>query len=257
MKRLLLTLLFIASLATSQAQTILVSTDFNTYDGTTGTIPAGFYFSWNSTSSPSYYTGSSNSCGYSCNAYKFGVDSSTIITPSFSNADSVRFMMKGNGIYHPNKFKVYGSSDSTNWTLIHSYDSISLAKVYYTLPVGPLYTNLMFYYEKDSAGLNVGFDDLYIYQGTISIGISEKASSGVSIFPSPTNGPVNIDVNNMTLMNVKITVTNILGKEMKNFFYAQLSERNTIDLSNLDEGIYMIHVKADKTDLLQRVLVRK
>jgi hypothetical protein len=257
MKKLLLTLLFIAFISVSKGQTILVSADFDNYDGTTATIPAGFFISWNSTSSPSYYTGSSTSCGIACNAYKFGVDSSTIITPSFANADSVRFMMKGNGINKPNKFKVYGSGDSSNWVLIHSYDSISLAKVYYTLPVGAGYTNLMFYYEKDSSGLNVGFDDLYIYQGTISIGITEKAPSGVSVFPSPTNGPVNIEVKNSTLHGVRITVTNILGKEMKTFSYAEMTNRNTIDLSSLEEGIYMIRIKADKTDILQRVLVRK
>src|SRR4051812_9634711 len=121
MKKTLLTLLLLSGFFFAKAQ-VLTFADFDTYDGTTPTIPAGYYISWNNTSS--FYTGASNSCGVACNAYKFGVDSATIITPSFSLADSVRFMMKGNGTYHPNKFKVYGSPDSINWVLIHSYDSI-------------------------------------------------------------------------------------------------------------------------------------
>ena len=254
MKKLLLALLLIAGATASQGQ-VLVSTDFDTYDGTVGNIPAGFYISWNTGSS--FYTGASTSCGVACNAYKFGVDSSTIITPSFSNADSVRFMMKGNGTAQPNKFMVYGSPDSTNWTLIHSFDTIPLAKAYYTFAVDPSYTNLMFYYQKDSAGLNVGFDDLYIYRGTINIGMEEAAKGAVSIFPNPSHGPVTVEVSNMTLHNVTVTITNILGKEMNRFYYPELTGRNAFDLGGLGEGVYMIREKSDKSDTLQRVLIRK
>jgi hypothetical protein len=253
MKKNLLTLIFLISFLFSKAQ-ILISTDFDSYVGTIATIPSGFYISWNN--STSYYS-STAYCGLACNSYKFGVDSSTIITPSFSFADSVRFMMRGTGTWHPNKFKVFGSTDSSNWILIHSYDSIPLAKLNYTLPVNSSYTNLMFYYEKDSSGLNVAFDDLYIFQGTLSIGIQEISKSGVSIYPNPSNGPLNIQVSNMTLNNVTVSVTNILGRIINSYPYAKLSGQNTFDLSGLDQGIYMIHVKSDKTEIIRRVLFIK
>src|ERR1700679_1451661 len=72
------------------SQTILIQEDFTSYMGTAATVPAGWNFSYNNDYTSLAYTGTSGP-----NAYKFGIDSATITTPVFANADTVRFWMRG------------------------------------------------------------------------------------------------------------------------------------------------------------------
>jgi hypothetical protein len=257
MKRLLLTLLFFTSVILSNAQ-VLLSNNFDSYNGLPATIAPGWYYSFNDSNAlnRSYYN-TTGFCGVSCNTYKFAHDTVTVITPAFTNADSVQFYLKGNGQQHvENNFTVLESSDSSNWTVVADIDSIPPSATTYTFPLNSTSTHLMFVYHKDSLGYNVGLDDIFVFQGSL-IGIDEAAKFGVSVYPNPTNGPVYIQVKSMTLKKVTITVTNILGKLVSDYSYTQLSGKTTLDLSSLDEGIYMIRIKADNTDMLQRVLIRK
>jgi hypothetical protein len=257
MKRLLLTLLFFTSLVFSNAQ-VLLSNNFDSYNGLPATIAPGWYYSFNDSSAAnrSFYN-TAGFCGVSCNSYKFGHDTVTIITPAFSNADSVQFYLKGNGQQHvENNFTVLESPDSSNWTVVADIDSIPASATTYTLPLNSTTTHLMFVYHKDSLGYNVGLDDIFIFQGSL-IGIEEASKSGVSVFPNPTSGPVNILAKNITLRNVTVTVTNILGRQVGNYTFAQLSGKTTLDLNGLEEGVYMVRVKSDKADVLQRVLIRR
>jgi hypothetical protein len=258
MKRFLLALLIVSGIITSNAQ-VLISNDFTGYSGLPSTVAPGWYYSWNDSSSSnrSFYN-SAGTCGVACPAYKFGHDTVTIITPAFSNADSVQFYLKGNGTPEvENNFTILESPDSSNWTVVADIDSISATATTYTFPLNSSSTHLMFVYHKDSLGYNVGIDDIYVFQGTLNIGISEASKEGISIYPNPTNGPVNMQLNNTILKNVSVTVTNILGKVVANYLYAELTGRRTIDLSNFEEGIYMVRVKSDKTDSLQRILLKK
>ncbi len=90
----------------ARAQTIILSENFDSYNGLVTSIPPGFVITWNDTSSASksFYS-TSGFCGMACNSYKFGVDSATIITPVFSGAGSVSFYLKGNGTYKPTVLK--------------------------------------------------------------------------------------------------------------------------------------------------------
>ncbi|MBK9319409.1 MAG: T9SS type A sorting domain-containing protein [Bacteroidetes bacterium] len=78
---------------------------------------------------------------------------------------------------------------------------------------------------------------------SIATAINENANpGGVSIFPNPSNGVVNLRV--MKFENATIRVINILGKEIYN---SRMSDINTqIDLSNFAKGLYI--VKVDGTD---------
>jgi len=257
MKKLLLLVILFGCGFLSRGQT-LISNNFDGYNGLVPTIAPGWYYSWNDTASASKsFYNSTGTCGVSCPTYKFGHDTVTIITPAFSTADSVRFYLKGNGTFHPeNHFSMLESVDSLIWVQTFDMDSISASANIYTIPVNPLTTHLQFVYHKDSLGYNVGIDDISVFRGTF-IGISEVAKSGVSIYPNPSNGPVTVEVNGITLHNVSISVTNILGREMNRFSYSELHGHNTFDLSALDEGIYMVRLKSDKADILQRVLIKK
>jgi hypothetical protein len=258
MKKFILTLLIVSGFITSNAQ-VLISNDFTGYNGLPSTVAPGWYYSWNDSSSASRsFYNSASSCGVTCPAYKFGHDTVTIITPAFGNADSVQFYLKGNGtIEVDNNFTILESPDSSKWTVVADIDSISASATTYTFPLSSTTTHLMFVYHKDSLGYNVGLDDIYVFQGALNIGINETSKEGISIYPNPTNGPVNIQLNNNIHRNVSVIVTNILGKVVANYSFAELTSRRTIDLSEFEEGIYMVRYKSDKTELLQRILLKK
>lgn len=243
----------------AQAQTILVQTDFTGYNGLPNTVPFGWFISNNDTSATgkTFYTGAST-CGVTCPAYKFNLTGaeSYIITPQFSNADSVHFYMKGNGTYKPNKFRVYGGADTTTWTLIQQFDSVSATSRTVSLPVGPAYNYLKFGYLKDSTGYNVGFDDVIIFQGSLSsVPVTENFSA--NLYPNPTNGLLTIDLGSLHTKSLNVTVINVIGKEVKVLTLNTYSSEYTIDLGDLEAGVYMVRVRSEYGETTRRVVLRK
>jgi len=75
-----------------------------------------------------------------------------------------------------------------------------------------------------------------------TVGINEIATTQVKIFPNPTNGMINIELNNSNVQ--QITVSDIAGKEL--IVKTRLKQNETIDLSELNNGVYFIHIKTDK-----------
>lgn len=257
MKKMLLFTAALLSAVISNAQ-ILISNHFDGYNGLPSTVEPGWYYSWNdsSSSSRSYYT-STSSCGMTCPSYKFGLDSVTIITPSFSGADSVRFYFKGNGSAHDsNTFSVFGSADSVSWTLIAGLDSISLSATTIVLPVGASYSYLKFYYTKVTPGLNVGFDDVYIYHGAWD-GVGEIPKNPVSIFPNPAKGEANIQLNGNVLINATVTIMNLVGREMITFHEDVMDGNYKLNIRSLTSGIYFVKIKSDRSELIQRLIVER
>jgi hypothetical protein len=88
---------------------------------------------------------------------------------------------------------------------------------------------------------------------SIATAINENANpGGVSIFPNPSNGVVNLRV--MKFENATIRVINILGKEIYN---SRMSDINTqIDLSNFAKGLYIVKVDGTDFSYSERVTIK-
>ncbi|MBL0137468.1 MAG: hypothetical protein IPP86_02920 [Bacteroidetes bacterium] len=70
-------------------------------------------------------------------------------------------------------------------TLIQEFNNVSATSTIMTLPLDDSYTNVKFYYYKDSLDCyNVGFDDVYVFAGSFS-GIAEHSVLDASIYPNP------------------------------------------------------------------------
>ncbi|MFH1004584.1 MAG: PKD domain-containing protein [Bacteroidota bacterium] len=142
------------------SQVIILQTDFTGYDGTQVTVPSGWNISWNSTSSPSYYSSTSFS-GLTPPSYKFGMDSTMIFTPVFSYSDTLKFWCKGSSNISPqNKLNIYESSDSIKWNMFSSIDSLPTTGKIFILSISPSTKYLCFVYRKVSG--NLAFDDVQV-----------------------------------------------------------------------------------------------
>ena len=92
------------------AQTTLIYEPFTSYDGTSGTVPTGWTFNYNAN-----YTSTQSSGPSGPNSFKFGVDTATIITPAFSNADTVKFWYKGNQTDSTSSLEILQTDDLVTW----------------------------------------------------------------------------------------------------------------------------------------------
>ena len=78
-----------------------------------------------------------------------------------------------------------------------------------------------------------------LLQNTCLVGIGENRDMTVDIFPNPVNHFIEIQLSNQNnMVDTKIEILNILGEKQKTI--ALVSDKMKIDISELDEGLYLI-----------------
>lgn len=163
----LVAILFLMCLVSvAVAQDTLVYYNFNNYNGSVDSIPAGWTIPDNSisTSTGTYYTSTASSGLSGPNSYKFRSNGVIIIPPSFNNADSVRFWIKGNSTSSGSIFYLFESADSVSWDTVVSISPLPTTNYpsndIKSYPVQFTSKWLKFYYKKDTG--NVAFDDFLL-----------------------------------------------------------------------------------------------
>jgi Secretion system C-terminal sorting domain len=257
MKKIYLSLIlsvFISGL--SFAQTILFSDNFTTYDSASGPNYNGWNISYYG--SGSFYTSTQSSGLSGPNSYKFGRDSATSITPSFaSGADSIHFWMKGNSCtgcsMAQSTLYIYDSQDGTNFNLLTTIaPPITLIGGYVHFGLSPGATRVKFFYDKDTG--NVAFDDFTVT--TSIVGVNEvNLDKKVKIFPTPASTKLNVEFGTV-LNNASFSLINVIGKEVFTANMQQPSDSYTLNVSNINEGIYFLKVKSDDQSLTRRIVIK-
>lgn len=176
----------VAFMASAQvdAQQVLVSTGFDGYAGTLATVPAGWTLSGNG-----LYSTAGN-FGLSSPSYKMskatGDSITTIITPQFANADSVSFWIK----HQPATFAVvdsnllstlnlYWGTDTTNWNLLVSIDSLPSTATNRTFAVPTTATNLKLAYKKVRG--NLAIDDIKVTRNVFGTPVAGFSANSVCL----------------------------------------------------------------------------
>ena len=251
------TLLFTALLSSSAfSQITLLSQNFDSYDGDSANFISGYYVSWNSpsggTPSESYYTSTGN-FGLAPNSYKFGIDSATIITPTFTGADSLTFWHKGNGTgTAANKFYIYESSDSITFNLLDSITTFPTIGITFGTGVPPTSHFLKFVYHKVVG--NMAFDDLKIFNN-LGVGIKKQTVNSATVYPNPSNTGIFVfDFANPTTLS-EIKVFNIIGKQVFAKAITSGASKQTLDLSSLPAGSYFAAVKTGNEKRMIRLVI--
>ncbi len=233
------------------AQTIIYSQDFNTYDGTVPNTPAGWYIGNHDFYSTTFINGVSGP-----NAFKFSINADTIQSPSFANADSVSFWIKGAGTDTISSINIYQTSDNINWTLIAGYDHLPTIGTVINLPVSNTSVRLMFIYLK-SVG-NLAFDDFAITQNiplsTLQIQ-SGSQTNDLIIFPNPTSGIFKLKEIYSNVLSLR--VVDIFGKVIHVANSENSGAENTFfDLSFLPSGYYFLSLDGEVNSLRKLCIVK-
>jgi hypothetical protein len=238
----------------AKSQWTPVDLNFDGYVGTVASTPAGYYFSWHSTTSNSFYTSAGN-FGVAPPSYKFGNDSDFIVTPFVISADSISFWSKGNGSpFSPlNELRIYHSADSVNWILETTLVPLSATATTMSVPLNQVSGYFKFEYSKAAAGGNLAFDDLKIYSNIINNVPVVKKEESISIYPSPTTGPLNIKLTN-SAGPIVVEVFDMLGNHQSDI----KSERKgkglyAIDLSGKSKGFYFVKIQTPTQFVTKRI----
>jgi hypothetical protein len=123
-----------------------------------------------------------------------------------------------------------------------------------TYASGNVYTTGFFYGTADfdpSAGTttltSAGETDIFVAKYTQSgLSVSDFSVSGISIYPNPTSGKLQITNYEYRIDN--IIVTDLTGKTLKSFSNIPIEQFSNyeIDLSHFVNGIYLLSMQTDK-----------
>lgn len=238
------------------SQTVLASADFNSYLGTIGSAPNGWHISEHSNiiGNSTFYS-TTNSSGLSPNSYRFKTSGAFIVTSSFANADSMYFWLKGNSTDSLSYLLVLESADSVNWDTIQHIIPLPASGTNYSYGVQPTSIYIKFEWYK-SAG-NLSFDDVSVINSTLTGIKSHRINAdNISIYPNPSRG--------ITYLNLpahdkfKISIYNILGKELKESFIKKISEsKYEINLEKEVTGIYFIKLTSSSNSIVKRLYINR
>ena len=57
--------------------------------------------------------------------------------------------------------------------------------------------------------------------------------------------------------HIIISVVNMIGKEVKKLDFIQLNGKTLVSLNDLPEGIYILKIKSDNSQLAKRIIIKK
>ena len=114
-------------------------------------------------------------------------------------------------------------------------------------------THTIYYNENDNKTTQIGVENAITLALTTSVGIDEKANNlNLIAYPNPTNGIINVEYSSK--IPAQLNVINMLGE---NVFSQNTNntKKTTIDLSNLNKGLYFLQMTTNsKTTSLKFTL---
>ncbi len=112
-------------------------------------------------------------------------------------------------------------------------------------------------WRNDQTSINANYSHLIwvAASGTSTMTIQDADLSTVSIFPNPSNGVVNVELNATT--SAAVTVVDVLGQVIysanTNFLAGQ---RQMIDLSNNAKGMYILSIEGEGVNTVERITIK-
>jgi len=94
--------------------------------------------------------------------------------------------------------------------------------------------------------------------GCLTSGITEINNAlAIQVYPNPSHGVINIDLTKENLRDVFIRVIDVLGKEVNTVDLGDYNSIYTMDMSNLQRGVYFIKIESKNGAVVRRVQLTK
>ena len=110
-------------------------------------------------------------------------------------------------------------------------------------------------YQEDTGVLNDWSIEICV-EAALSSGESNIAVNDVTLYPNPSSGVFNVEINSLNSSDVEITVYDLLGRAVfDRTFDNSLNFNEAIDLSNAKSGVYMITVTLGNQEVTKRIVI--
>ena len=76
------------------------------------------------------------------------------------------------------------------------------------------------------------------------------------MYSNPSQGKINVEMAHFS-KSLSVTVSNILGKVVKQVVLNTVAANYVVDLNDLEDGIYMVNVRNEFGEKTQRVVLKK
>jgi hypothetical protein len=94
------------------------------------------------------------------------------------------------------------------------------------------------------------------FNSTVSVDDVKSVEERVSVYPNPSNGVVNIDLNGAVTSNATVEVYNAMGQLVTSKTYSEVSGKFDVDLSGNAAGVYTIKLLVNGEVVTKRVVLQ-
>ncbi|MGZ4033259.1 MAG: T9SS type A sorting domain-containing protein [Bacteroidia bacterium] len=186
------------------------------------------------------------------------------IVYKLSNCDSMIHTTVVSGVpnasyTYSNVSNVYSFTNTSTSALTYTWDfgdlspTSSLANPSHTFTANGAY-NVQLIITNDCG------TDTVMHQIVITgvAGIEELSIGSVFVYPNPTNGNLNITIENAHFKELKINIFDLQGKEVYNETDKNSSQyfNKQINIGNLSKGIYSLKISTEKGIKIQKLIIQ-
>ena len=89
-----------------------------------------------------------------------------------------------------------------------------------------------------------------------TVGLDEVNSSEISIYPNPSTGNFNLNISNVNTASVDVEITDVSGKVILSNVYNTNngSINESINISNVEDGVYIVRVNGGQS-ITKRIVI--
>ncbi|MFA6933420.1 MAG: T9SS type A sorting domain-containing protein, partial [Bacteroidales bacterium] len=135
-------------------------------------------------------------------------------------------------------------------------DSVNIIDESYYAPTVGLVKKQRFYHRGDPQAYIASLTDILAYDCYVGLQNNEFADENlITIYPNPASDIINLEINNTTKEVLNLNIYNIMGSLVKTETTAV--NNNQINISDLNNGIYLIEIKSKDLITKQKLIIQK
>ena len=110
-------------------------------------------------------------------------------------------------------------------------------------------------YIDDTGELNDWSLEICV-ETTLSNGESDITANDISVYPNPSSGVFNVEINSLNSLDIEISIYNLLGSIVfENNFDNSFNFNEAIDLSSVKSGVYLMNVTIGNKKVTKRIII--
>jgi hypothetical protein len=90
----------------------------------------------------------------------------------------------------------------------------------------------------------------------LSAGIAESAQEEWSVYPNPARDRVTLGSSNIPSQIIDVTIYDITGKQVKIISQHELSQDKSIDIADLQSGMYVLTIRSEAGTSSRKIIKR-